>query len=203
MQLPGTLDEVFNDVVYDNNAQEVFKKLKALDNDRDLLVSRWVWELIRNARGTAGSHAALEIEVALGGDRLTFRHNGACFKDREIAHLILHGSTKHDPRDIGKFGSGFITTHLISRRVRVCGSLIDGRTFDFELNRDGADAAELREAMKRSKEEFQASLGQAAQPVPAPYTTEYAYPVSAPIRPVVVKGIEALRQSAAYIFAFN
>jgi hypothetical protein len=32
----------FNDVVCDNNAQEVFKKLNALDNQRDLLVSRWV-----------------------------------------------------------------------------------------------------------------------------------------------------------------
>ncbi len=203
MQVPDNLDEVFNDVVYDNNAQEVFKKLKALDNDRDLLVSRWVWELIQNARGNAGSQAALEIEVALNGDRLIFRHNGARFKDREIAHLILHGSTKQDPRDIGKFGSGFITTHLISRHVCVRGSLTDGRTFDFELNRDGTDAAELREAMKRSKEEFQASLGQAPQPVPTPYTTEYTYPVNTPIRPIVVKGIEALRQSAAYIFAFN
>ena len=203
METTDNLDNVFNDVVYDNNAQEVFKKLKALDNQRDLLVSRWVWELIQNARGIAGSQAQLEIEVALDGGHLTFRHNGPRFKDREIAHLILHGSTKHDPRDIGRFGSGFITTHLISRRVRVRGSLVDGRTFDFELNRDGKGAAELREAMKRSKEQFQASLGQAPPPVPDPYTTEYTYPVSDSIRPVVVKGIQALHLSAAYIFAFN
>jgi len=203
VEATDNLDEVFNDVVYDNNAQEVFKKLRALDNQRDLLVSRWVWELIQNARGTAGSQTQLEIEVALDASHLSFRHNGARFKDREIAHLILHGSTKHDPRDIGKFGSGFITTHLISRRVRVRGSLVDGRTFDFELNREGKDATELREAMKRSKEQFQASLGQAPPPVPGPYTTEYTYPVSDSIRSVVVKGIQALHLSAAYIFAFN
>ena len=203
MELTDTLDDVFNDVVYDNNAQEVFKKLNALDNQRDLLVSRWVWELIQNARGTAGSQAQLEIEVVLDGGHLSFRHNGSRFKDREIAHLILHGSTKHDPRDIGRFGSGFITTHLISRRVRVRGSLVDGRTFDFHLNREGKDAAELREAMKRSKEQFQTSLGQAPAPVPDPYTTEYTYQVSDSIRPVVVKGIQALHHSAAYIFAFN
>ncbi len=203
MQAPDILDEVFDDVVYDNNAQEVFKKLKVLDNDRDLLVSRWIWELIQNARGTAGSQAALEIELVLDGDHLIFRHNGASFKDREIAHLILHGSTKHDPRDIGKFGSGFITTHLISRRVQVRGSLADGRSFDFELNREGIEAAELRNSMEHSKDQFQASLGQAQQSVPAPFTTEYMYPVSAEIRPVVLKGIESLRHSAVYIFAFN
>jgi hypothetical protein len=162
-----------------------------------------VWELIQNARGTAGSQTQLKIEVALDRGNLSFRHNGARFKDREIAHLILHGSTKHDPRDIGRFGSGFITTHLISRRVRIRGSLVDGRTFDFELDREGKDAAALREAMKRSKEQFQASLCQAPAPVPDPYTTEYVYPVSDAIRQVVVKGIQALHLSAAYIFAFN
>src|SRR5205814_7069377 len=141
----------------ENNAQEVFKRLEELDNQRLVLASRWVWELVQNARGVAGSQNDLAIEFAVEGDHLRFRHNGALFRDREIAHLILHGSTKHDPRDIGKFGSGFITTHLISRRVRVRGSLVDGRTFDFELNREGKDATELREAMKRSKEQFQAS----------------------------------------------
>ena len=203
METTDNLDDVFNDVVYDNNAQEVYKKLYALDNQRDLLASRWVWELIQNARGSVGSQTQLKIEVTLDGGCLTFRHNGPPFKDREIAHLILHGSTKHDPRDIGKFGTGFITTHLISRRVRVRGSLIDGRTFDFELNREGTDATELRDAMKSSKEQFQASLAQAPSPIPQPYTTEYAYPVSDSIREVVVKGIQALTLSAAYIFAFN
>ena len=76
MQATDNLDDVFNDVVYDNNAQEVFKKLKALDNERDLLISRWVWELIQNARGTAGSQARLKVELTFDGNRLTFRHNG-------------------------------------------------------------------------------------------------------------------------------
>src|SRR5439155_1988667 len=111
----------------------------------------------------------LKIEVTFDGSNLTFRHNGARFKTREVAHLILHGSTKRDPRDIGRFGTGFITTHVISRRVRVRGSLVDGSTFDFDLNREGKDAAEIRDAMNRSKEQFQASLSQAPPPVPDPY----------------------------------
>lgn len=80
MEATDNLDEVFNDVVYDNNAQEVFKKLHALDNERDLLVSRWVWELIQNARGTAGSQAKLQIEVSLEDQHLIFRHNGALLR---------------------------------------------------------------------------------------------------------------------------
>jgi hypothetical protein len=198
-----TLNDVFNEVVYENNAQEVFKKLYDLDNLKDRLVSRWIWELIQNARGTADSQNHLQIEVVLEDERLIFRHNGAPFKDREIAHLIFHGSSKHDPKDIGKFGSGFITTHLISRRVHVRGSLDDGRHFDFVLNREGNDAAQLLEAMEASKFEFLASVGKVPQSVRDPFTTEYAYPLSNVIREVVLQGIQALRRSAAYIFAFN
>ena len=174
----GELYDVFDDVVYDNNAQEVLKKLNEIDNQRDLLVSRWVWELIQNARGTAGSQANLQIEVVLGLEQLIFRHNGASFKSREIAHLILHGSSKHEPGDIGKFGSGFITTHLISRQVRVRGSLFDGQSFDFVLNRGGNDAAELRRTMETSKAEFLKSVDKNPSSVPSPFTTEYSYPLS-------------------------
>lgn len=203
MKTNDILDEVFDNVVYENNAQEVFKKLTDLDNKRDILVSRWVWELIQNARGTAGSQHTLQIEVVLNQSHLLFRHNGAHFRDREIAHLIYHGSSKHDPKDIGKFGSGFITTHLLSRQVRVRGTLSDGRSFDFILDRDGNDATALRAAMERSKADFIASLDRKPEAVPAPFTTEYAYPLHESIREVVIKGIQSLRLSAPYIFAFN
>lgn len=203
METSDNLDKVFDNVVYENNAQEVFKKLADLDNKRNILVSRWVWELIQNARGTAGSQPTLQVEVVLNQTHLLFRHNGANFKYREIAHLIYHGSSKHDPGDIGKFGSGFITTHLLSRQVRVRGTLLDGRSFDFILNRDGKDAPELRAAMETSKADFIASLDGKPEAVPAPFTTEYAYPLHESIREVVLKGIESLRLSAPYIFAFN
>jgi len=203
MPTDNSLNDVFNEVVYDNNAQEVFKKLNDIDNKRDILVSRWVWELIQNARGTVGSQNTLQIEVVLDREQLAFRHNGAPFKDREIAHLIYHGSSKHDPKDIGKFGSGFITTHLLSRQVRVRGTLSDTRPFDFILNRDGKDAAELRAAMEKSKMDFIASIDRRPEAVPAPFTTEYTYPLNATVREVVAEGIASLRRSAAYIFAFN
>jgi len=50
------------------------------------------------------------------------------FEPKEIVHLIFHGSTKFDTRDeLARFGSGFLSTHLVSRVVRVRGRLTDGR----------------------------------------------------------------------------
>ena len=57
--------------------------------------------------------------------------------------------------------------------------------------------------MEKSKTDFIKSLALKPEAVPAPFTTEYAYPVNEPIREVVFKGIQALHLSAPYIFAFN
>jgi hypothetical protein len=54
METIDNLDEVFNEVVYNNNAQEVFKRLKALDKQRDLA----------------------RLEVDLGVDSECSRHRG-------------------------------------------------------------------------------------------------------------------------------
>src|SRR5712671_4912466 len=105
METENNLDSVFTDVLVENNAQEVFRGLEGLEHERLTLASRWVWELIQNARDTTGMGNQLKIEVALDGDHLAFRHNGDLFSDREIAHLILHGSTKCDSQEIGRFGT--------------------------------------------------------------------------------------------------
>jgi hypothetical protein len=203
METENNLDSVFVDVLDDNNAQEVFRGLEGLEHERLTLASRWIWELIQNARDTTGVGNQLKIEIALDGNHLDFRHNGDLFSDREIAHLILHGSTKCDSQEIGRFGTGFICTHLISKRVRVRSSLEDGRPFDFWLNREGTSASDLRRAMQNSKVQFQESLLAKPSAVADPYTTQYTYPLSQEVKEVVLGGLEALKLSAAYIFAFN
>src|SRR5689334_10875853 len=81
------------DVLAENTAQAVFKHLDELrDRQRDF-AGRWIWELLQNARDAA-SPAGIVVDIHQVGDELTFRHNGRDFAQREIAHLIYHGSTK-------------------------------------------------------------------------------------------------------------
>ena len=140
------LDEARDSTLVENTAQAVFKHLDRLEDHRTAFGSKWVWELLQNARDAALPDGVF-IEIVLADDRLEFRHSGAPFKPREIAHLIYHGSTKVDAdRDLDHFGSGFLSTHLLSRVVCVRGALEDGRAFEFNLDRSGATINELRAA---------------------------------------------------------
>lgn len=196
-------DDVFHDVLIENTAQTIYKRLAAIEHKRLAIQSRWIWELIQNARDASTGLNGLHVRVNLRPEELIFQHNGAPFKDREIAHLILHGTTKQAADGVGRFGTGFITTHLISRHIRVRGKLVDGRCFDFDLNRDGTNADELRVAMWASSEEFRASIDRQLAEVAWPFTTEFRYPLNEHTLDVVKSGMDSLRTCVPYLLAFN
>src|SRR5439155_11222147 len=127
-------DQARNSTLVENTAQTVYKHLDRLEDHRTIFGGRWVWELLQNARDAAPPEGVfIELELAVG--ELRVRHDGAPFQPNEIAHLIYHGSTKvGGDGDLDHFGSGFLSTHLLSRVVRVRGSLADGLRFEFDLN---------------------------------------------------------------------
>lgn len=198
------LDKARDQVLVDNTAQTVFKHLEALENKRARIMSRWVWELLQNGRDVAPAGGGLAIELSVDKEHLVFRHNGSHFTEAEIAHLIYHGSTKQSGAGtVGHFGSGFISTHLISRRIRVRGGMRDGRHFDFVLNRAGSSPESLSQAMYQSWEEFKSSLGTSHSTDGAGFTTEYAYDLGDDTSTAIKSGVSALRACAPLVLAFN
>jgi hypothetical protein len=159
-----------------------------------------------NARDAATKGTPSIVEASLENDWFTFRHNGAPFRDEEIAHLIYYGSTKRgvsagssDP--IGRFGSGFLTPHLLAKQINVSGRLHDGRRFKFVLNRQGASPDDLSRAMDKSRDEFTRSLAHSDDL--SKFTTEYRYPLSSAVRLLAESGVSALEKFAPYTLAFN
>src|SRR5688572_7240783 len=126
MDLVPDFERARHIVLIENTGQAVLKHLHALEDKRSLVLSRWVWELLQNARDAASSAKPVAVRVAMDDGTLRITHNGKPFALSEIAHLIYHGSTKQNLDDnLGRFGSGFISTHLINREVRVRGLLAD------------------------------------------------------------------------------
>ena len=196
--------ELKNDVLTANTAQTVFKYLQEQESNRARMHTRWIWELLQNARdaSSGGTHLIASIEYRQG--ELAFQHNGRGFTQKEIAHLIFHGSTKtEEDEPIGKFGSGFLTTHLLSPEINVSGQLDDGQPFDFRLKREPVSVAALRKSMDESLDEFYDSLSSSTESLSDNFTTRFQYPVGDNAADAVEEGIATLKLYAPFAVVFN
>ena len=194
-QLP---DEIKNRVLTENTAQGVLNHLKALESNRARMRTRWVWELLQNARDTS----AASVSIECGHEEITFRHDGAKFKMDEVAHLIYHGSTKaEDEGALGKYGSGFLTTHLLSPTIEVSGQLNNGQSFEFDLKREVGSVKALSGSMDQAWDDFNDSLSGVS--TSDNFTTQFRYPIGDRAIDAVKKGIAMLKNCAPFVVAFN
>lgn len=107
---------------------------------------RWLWELLQNGIDTAKEHdvAALSISIESKNGNLVARHNGGTFQLNEIIALVSGGTSKYFGREtLGKFGKGFLVTHVVSKQVDVEGLIIHAGvtgSFKIGMNRDGDES---------------------------------------------------------------
>jgi len=186
-------------VLAENTAQGVRKHLLALERNRQAMQTRWVWELLQNARDAQASMASIEYDQEF----VVFRHNGACFNKGEITHLIYHGSTKtEDEEAIGQYGSGFLATHLLSSTIHVSGRVGTGKFFNLPLKRESGSAKSLKQLMDDAQEKYNESLSNEST-VPDDFTTEFRYPIQGGKVEVAWDGINMLKQCAPLVVAFG
>ncbi len=205
MTVQWNKDETRNRVLTENTAQAVSKYLTDQESNRARWQNRWIWELLQNARDASKtSNNRLIVKIQYNPEELVFLHNGGGFTPEQITHLIYHGSTKiEDEETIGKYGSGFLTTHLLSPEVVISGQLHDGQWFDFPLVRRPDSVPALRESMDEAWENFSPSTIPQA-PMLEGFTTRFVYPIKDDNAANAVKsGITTLKQCAPYVVVFN
>lgn len=187
-----------------NTAQGVRGHLRALESNRSHVLPRWIWELLQNARDVSVGNASLVVSVEVSGGELTFSHNGRGFEPDEIMHLIYYGSTKVERDEaVGQFGSGFLTTHLLSPAIDVSGQLTNGQAFDFRLDRGGESVDDLQSRMDASFEAFRSSLTPAGDGSALGVRTTFQYRIDERALEAVEKGAQALKLSGPYVTAVN
>ena len=194
-------DEIKDRVLTENTAQGILNHLKDFESNRARMQSRWIWELLQNARDASvddDMHLVASIEVGEG--EVVFQHNGRGFTTEEVAHLIYHGSTKvEDDNTIGQYGSGFLTTHLLSSVIDVSGYLNDRTPFSFRLTREISSAKALSDSMDQAWNDFNFSTTAVADT----FTTRFRYPIEGDAVDVVEQGIETLTRCAPFVVVFN
>lgn len=144
-------------------------ELRSLVDTSPTIPKRWVWELIQNAKdASVGGKVQVQIEADLENldAHITFRHNGAAFTVENIRFLIEQISSKSRLKDstgrpitTGKFGTGFLTTHLLSPYVLVTGvvkqSGLPPRKFELSLDRSGTELEDIIAAVEEAKKSTQ------------------------------------------------
>lgn len=153
--------EAFDNATYKQAADKIRQILSAIKNNPASSAKRWVWELMQNAKDIKNKFDKVSIEIELVSENeLRFKHNGNPFSINNITGLIRQvsskSSTNEDEETTGKFGTGFICTHLLSDIIEVKGVLnYDGyRPFDLTLDRSGRSSEELIPRIREIEKKF-------------------------------------------------
>lgn len=196
------------------SATKIINSLNELKETNDENASyRWIWELIQNAKDVANSTGKVDILIRFSEiDKVVeFSHNGKLFTTQNIVFLIEQVSTKDQEKEIeskkkstGKFGTGFLTTHLLSEKVQVHGYVQDSneipQSFNTLLDRTGKYNSAIIEAIQNSCMMLESSKEQEVDELG--FNTKFIYELDNKGINTAKKGLENLLISIPYVFTF-
>jgi hypothetical protein len=197
-------DDAQRQQLIENSANKIFTKVENAVNHKPRASRRWPTELFQNAHdaGPRPGEENVRINLVLSEDDFVFRHNGEPFDvpDGEYAALTSGGTSKEvDDSSTGRFGSGFLTTHALSKVVDLEGILETSEgyeSFEVCLDRSG-DKEQIREDIERSQEALAEATRLEAIPDDEP-TALFKYRDCN--EKVARKGIQWLRRILPYLY---
>src|ERR1700735_2855055 len=155
-ELVARLEASVNERVHKAIAPRIRTKVLDARNDPDTASRRWPFELIQNSHdaGARAGRDGISLSFRLVDGVLRFEHAAAPFTMEEFASLLTGGSSKDfmSTETTGRFGTGFLVTHVLAEQVHVSGILeVKGshRGFDVDLDRPN-DAERLLQNVQDS-----------------------------------------------------
>ena len=139
----------------------VGNRLREMDTPSDIDCQRWPWELMQNAKDSISgtNRTSVEVILEISENCVIFQHDGCPFNGKTYLALLYKYSEgkANNTESTGRFGTGFLTTHSLSKVVQMEGPIIeeDGSIYGFEVTmyRDGQNNEELIEGMIKMEEE--------------------------------------------------
>ncbi|MCI6889410.1 MAG: hypothetical protein MR836_04435 [Ruminococcus sp.] len=148
-------NDVYKQKTLDSALNTISEKMEAIFNDTDINKNknrrRWVWELLQNA-SDCYDNKPVDVCINTTEKSVTFMHSGKCFSKENLIDLFTQISAKRTNEEkTGKFGTGFISTHLLATKVRIKGAYqsYDNklRKLNILLDRSSQDYNELRNSI--------------------------------------------------------
>lgn len=192
-----------------NRVLQQLQKLRYSNNENS--AKRWIWELCQNAKDVCNNTGKVKIAIAFdeGNKKIVFKHNGKAFSITNVMSLINQSSSKDRNDGVqktsGKFGTGFLTTHLLSEIVDLSGILETEAgsfsNFHFTLDRTGHEQKEIVRAMETAVQQIMECTPLRDIPDWEDYNTIFEYALDEDGIEVAKQGIENLRVTAPFVLS--
>lgn len=137
--------------------QHADKMIRGFENFNSFSSNRAVWELVQNACDLSEK---CEITIDYRKNGFSFTHNGSPFTTKSFISLIKQVSGKYgdetDFPEVGKYGTGFLTTHTFGRKFEI-DSVLKAKDKYFEIrnfvvDRTPREWKELSQNIRTQKE---------------------------------------------------
>ena len=175
--------------------------------------TRWIWELLQNAKDIANPEG-ITISITLTQDKLEFSHNGKPFETKHLLAILYKTSTKSlngEGGTTGKYGTGFITTHILNKKLTIDGvhtNATGKRRFSLQIDRSAAtlDESIALNAMQKSLSDTFSKI-QTIGKKPAEdiqdHSNRFIYNLTSDSYKYAEKGLSELRRNAAFTLLIN
>ena len=155
---------------------EIFDHIQELATDENS-ARRWVWELLQNAVDiTYDDDEGVSVKYECLSDKVSFYHNGLTFDEKSLNHLFFKISGKRNQKpdeiSIGKYGTGFLTTHLLSKVVVISGLYQKKDTFHAKIEEMRLDRSGDEKNITTALKDYSNDRNLLEQKQPVPYNHE-------------------------------
>ncbi|MEC0300608.1 sacsin N-terminal ATP-binding-like domain-containing protein [Peribacillus frigoritolerans] len=203
------------EIALNTSTSKIYNELKNIKESSDAkkneIRRRWIWELIQNASDCTPRDSSINISLEIADDRISFSHDGTPFSYDNLFSLITQCSEKQlsEEKLTGKFGTGFMSTFLLSEIVEIEGTFIceNGIWTDmnFTIDRTNGDYPDIRsktEEMLSKLDILNHSTNEAVEKI---NKTKFIYNLNGTPESVaaVKQGGEDLIATLPYLLAFN
>lgn len=203
------------------SALDIFEKLRPIRQgiNKEFIARRLIWELIQNAKDNVAvcntnADKNLVINLSLTNEKFIFSHNKGYFKNENVRGLIRRYSssdkdrsesnTEEAPATTGRFGTGFMTTHLLSELVEINGVFQENseiyKPFSLSLDRTGHNVTELINGIEKAFTSVETSVSKSSAIVDniSDFKTEFIYHLNSGGLELAKIAVEELKNTAAY-----
>lgn len=203
------------EIALNTSTGKIYNELKNIkestEEKKNEIRRRWIWELIQNASDCTPKGGSINISLEVTEDTIAFSHDGKPFSYDNLFSLITQCSEKQlsEEKLTGKFGTGFMSTFLLSEIVEIEGTFIreNGSWADmtFTVDRSNGEFHEIRNATEEMLEKLELLNSDTSEAIEKVNKTKFIYNLNRTPASIaaVTQGVEDLKATLPYLLAFN